>query len=552
MNATIRSLALVLFSTALLAIPARVVGQARPSPASLSNAICAHDPRPDIRVFCDALIDLQAKVNAGIETDFRPFLSKLDLSNAAATVKFVTATADALAAEAVVSKADATIALREAGQARLDRQLGAGSNASGTTSLVSRTGTAELLSLALDTGALTQSINGTTATLGTNADQVFRLITGSDPDCTATCNSLGWFENKVLNPTNFSASFDLAQQSSKTTATSGQASGTTPTQVGNVALPTGAGRFSALTARYELLNRFDPRSVAFQQRWKSAVKKSETLKAALTSLGSATDQVRKVVVARATPLDGSAMLQKARGDPSGKALVEFFHDYFSDASEAVMKDPQLPAAVSLVMRDRAVYRDAWFSALHEAVGNLVTFQYSYNRPLNQPQTHEFKLIYGYDFKTMGMFTFNGAVSVYGGAIPAGAKYGRLHYGQISTEYDRTLSGAEKALQTQLSLAGYWQYQSNPSVLNIAAGTVVPGTTIPLPNGTQEFVGTAGSLWVTQALVTIKGSGGINVPIGVSWSNKTDLLRGSKVGAQFGIVYNFWSLAGLFGRSQGGQ
>ena len=43
--------------------------------------------------------------------------------------------------------------------------------------------------------------------------------------------------------------------------------------------------------------------------------------------------------------------------------------------------------------------------------------------------------------------------------------------------------------------------------------------------------------------------GINLPIGVSWSNKTDLLPGTKIGAQVGLSYNFSSLAGLF---TGGQ
>jgi len=33
---------------------------------------------------------------------------------------------------------------------------------------------------------------------------------------------------------------------------------------------------------------------------------------------------------------------------------------------------------------------------------------------------------------------------------------------------------------------------------------------------------------------------------VSWSNKTDLLQGNKLGGQIGISYNFSSLAGLFG------
>jgi hypothetical protein len=170
----------------------------------------------------------------------------------------------------------------------------------------------------------------------------------------------------------------------------------------------------------------------------------------------------------------------------------------------------------------------------------------------QPETNDLKLIYAYNFKSMGMLTFNGAASLYAGALPAGAKYGRLHYGQVSGQYDRTLTSKTSSLQGQLSLAGYWQYQPEPSVLNIPAGTVAPGTNIPLPNGTQEFVGTAGSLWVTQAKITLKGAGGINIPIGVSWSNKTDLLIGSKVGAQIGLSYNFASLANLFTGSGSSQ
>jgi hypothetical protein len=227
-------------------------------------------------------------------------------------------------------------------------------------------------------------------------------------------------------------------------------------------------------------------------------------------------------------------------------LVKAFEKIWINTVTAdVMDDSSLASAVSKAVQDRAVYRAAWFKAIDNAVGNLLTFDYSYNQPLNQPKTNDIKLIYGHNFSTVGMITFNGSVSIYAGALPAGAQYGRIHDGQISGEYDRTLSGKNSSIQTQLSLAGYWQYQPNPSVLNIAAGTVAPGTTIPIPNGTQEFVGTAGSLWVTQAKITIKGSGGINIPIGVSWSNKTDLLQGSKVGAQVGISYNFSSIAGLF-------
>src|SRR5258706_668338 len=46
-------------------------------------------------------------------------------------------------------------------------------------------------------------------------------------------------------------------------------------------------------------------------------------------------------------------------------------------------------------------------------------------------------------------------------------------------------------------------------------------------------------------ITIKGSGGITIPVAVSWSNKTDLLQGNKLGGPIGINDNFSSLAGRF-------
>jgi hypothetical protein len=524
------------------------------------KAFCKNDPRPEINAFCQDLSDLQTQVNedraSGTQdltptsSKFTGSLNKLDLANRRAVDDFITATATTFATNAAISGA-----LRDAGHARPDRQLSATSNASGTTSLVAKPGSAELLSLALDTGVLTRSVNGTTTTLTANADQVFRLVTGSDPDCTVTCKRLGWFEDKVLNPTNISANFDLAQQSSKTTATSGQASGTSPTQVSQVAIPTGVRRLSSIAARFEVSNRFDPRSEKFKTAWKKQV---TSLKANVAVIGDDTDAVVKALATRklfsASEAEEETLYQPVRSqwvkaavqDSSGRELVKAFEAAWNQVvTKDLLHDANLASAVSKAVQDRAVYRQAWLAALDQAVGNLLTFEYDYNRPLNQPITHDAKLIYGHNFQSTGMVTFNGAVSLYGGAIPAAAKYGRVHYGQVSAEYDRTVSGKDKAVQTQLSLAGYWQYQPSPSILNIPAGTVVPGTTIPLPNGTQEFVGTAGSLWVTQFKLTIKGAGGINIPIGVSWSNKTDLLQGSKVGAQIGISYNFSSLAGLF-------
>ncbi len=527
---------------ALLVVSGSVFGQSTSqTEPSLSAAFCNNDARHEVVAYCNDLFQFQSDVNAGAEANYPVDLNFLDLSKSAATDKFIPLVSDNIASLATT----AFSGLPSGTVQTPDQQSGAGGNSSGTTSLVSTAGSAALLSLALDTGALTRSINGTTATLNANADEIYRTITRNMPDCILNCGKIGWFENRILNQTNIFTSFALAQSGSTTTATAGQASGTTPTQVSNVAIPTGAGRLSGITVQYQLMNKFDPRTSGFQQKWTSAIASNQSFRDAINNLGNATDPVMRILEQKATPLDRLAIIAVAKSDRSGKALANYFSDYFAKSSQAALQDPSLAPAIAKAMQNRAIYRDAWYQVLDQVVGHLLTFEYSYNQPLNQPETHDIKVIYAYNFRTMGMLTLNGDASIYGGEIPAAAKYGRFHDGQISAEYDQTLNNKTSNIQAQLSLAGYWQYQPSPSVLNIAAGTVAPGTTIPVPNGTQEFVGTAGSLWVAQAKITIKGSGGINIPIGVSWSNKTDLLQGSKVGAQVGISYNFSSLAGLF-------
>jgi hypothetical protein len=535
----------LLCATSFCQSPSPSTSKTQP-PANLTDkekaALC-DDRRPEVRVFCDQLAKFQDAVNSGKQTEeeLRGPLNNLDLKHARASVEFITV-------QILNSKFVAARALRDAGQARPDQQLGSSHQANGTTSLVSKAGSADLLALALDTGVLTRTVNGTTATLSANADQIFRLITGSDPDCTVTCRNRGWVENRILNPLALSASLDLAQRNSQSVATTGQASGTSATPVSSATIPTGVGKLSGLTARYRVLNPFDPRTDSFKSKWSDAIHKSTDLKSAATQVGVETDKVESVLTEKATEIDSNILnklVQAAQKDRTGKKLADTFSDYFSQASTTPLQDPTISDAVAKVAQARALYRQAWFKALEDAVGDLFTFEYDYNKPQSQPITHDLKLIYGHNFQTMGMVTFNGAVSLYE-TIPAAAKYGRTHYGQVSFQYDRTLSGDKKDIQTQMSLAGYWQYQPEPSVLNIPAGTVAPGTTIPIPNGTQEFVGTAGSLWVSQAKFTIKAASGINIPIGVSWSNKTDLIQGSKVGAQVGISYNFSTVAGLFG------
>jgi len=531
--------------------PAFLLAQQTDSAPPAKSPFCKNDPRPEVREFCDPLSRLQEFVNSAPDGRDSRDLNQLDLANASANSKFIRVAAGRAAVQGLVaalqqSSFAATSGIQQAGQVRLDRQLTAPSSAAGTTSLVSKPGSSELLSFALDAGALTRAVNGTTATLSTTADQLFRTITNYEPLCIATCSYKGGFETKVLIPLSIAASFDLSQRNTTTVSTSGPASGSSATAVNMASIPTGIGKLSVLTARYEIRNEFNARSPAFQKHWQDAITKELT--ELLYSASASGDAVRQILQSKATPLDREALLKVARSDATGGKLADAFAEYFNSESDRLLADNEVLSKVSQAAHDLALYKNAWLAALRQAAGNLFTLEYSYNKPANQPDTHNFKIIYAHNFGAIGMVTFNGSASVYNGSLPPAAKYGRVHYGQLSAQYDRNLRSDAAGFQPQLSLAGYYQYQPSPSILNIPAGTVAPGTNIALPNGVQEFIGTAGSLWITQAKITIKGAGGINIPVAVSWANKTDLLQGSKVGAQVGISYDFSQLGGLFGGS----
>src|SRR5262249_35028584 len=154
-----------------------------------------------------------------------------------------------------------------------------------------------------------------------------------------------------------------------TVMTSGQASGTTPTPVGSAAIPTGIGKLSGISVRYQVRNNFDPRSSAFKESWRKSVENSEELKSAAIAVQTAWEDVMKTLTAEATPLDRNMALQMAKGDQSGRALADFFEMYFLTQRR---DDPQLTSAIMAVMPLRSVYRDAWFKALDGAVGVMLT------------------------------------------------------------------------------------------------------------------------------------------------------------------------------------
>ncbi|MGA2649405.1 MAG: hypothetical protein ABSF28_02725 [Terracidiphilus sp.] len=429
---------------------------------------------------------------------------------------------------------------------KLKTDVGAPVAGSGSTSLIAKPVATQLVAVALESGALTQSQNGNTITLQTNLDHLFREAFLGAPE-------LSYFPKGTPVLQNMSLSAGLATNSASTMSvpTTGSAN-TAPVNTANVLFNSSATKLSTLTVNYEFNNKLT-------QRYLTNYLKKHNLQHLYVppdkTTSPAVDKARAAFISHFSSYQPTAECQAqaylglAQATASAEDRIAQFIARFNGCFDT--------AAGSLDKTDSTLDSD-WAAYTQAFQADLMTFQkslqsqmpgwdasaqYVFNQPVGQPETHDFRFVGSGDLSNAAGSTWNlnAAVSIYG-SIPAGAEYGRLKDAQVSGELDKNLGSARNS--PSFSLAGYGQYQSKPSVLNITASSVPSGVT--LPANAQVFVaGTQGWLEVVQAKITVH-IGGAAIPLAGKWSNKTELLDKSKFGGQFGVSYDFSQLKQLIG------
>jgi hypothetical protein len=525
----IKAASSALLMVALLSFPARIFSQAASSGCS-TRLDCIYEKQID-QLMADAKTDHALSGQK----------SQDDLEQIVVIERTPDMILRAFAAQAAFDNA-----VSDFEQSRVDKQIGPTATTSGTTELVSRPSTSELLGLAVQLGALTQTVSGNTATFQANGDGLFRALMGTPIAC-LDCSS-----TPVLKNLNFSASFDLAQQSSKIVSTAGPATPATPA-LSNVVLPESSRQLSTFTARYNIYNPLDPRSSQFKQGWATAyANHAADLKAAAKDLLDQVNNVLQGIVADKGYTDlrdtYAAKIKADAGKQNRNAVVQDLTEYLDKLTDIFRaKIPDFDQKISLAVISLTKYSQLNHDVVQEARGKpQFTFEYTFDRPAGQPDTHNFRLILGLTpFHGNALLSLNAAGSLYGNSIPAGASYGRIKDFQVAAQFDRAM-GDTISHPVTLSLAAYVQYQFDPSVLNIGPGNLAPGTNITLPADAQVLLGTQGTLAILQAKTTINLKSGVNIPVGVSWANKTELLNATDVRGHIGITYDFDSITQLFG------
>lgn len=439
----------------------------------------------------------------------------------------------------------------------LQKQTSAPAASNGSTSLVSKSVATNLLAIAVESGALTQSQSGNTITLQANPDHLLRQTVMGNTDLSYLPNGTPILENFTV-----SAGLATNNPSSLTVPASGSAT-STPVNTTSVLVNSAVTKLSSFTVNYEFHNKLT-------QRFMNGYFKKHPGDMILTSDAATAAALRQQRGAWSADL--AVATPAGCGPDDYLKVAQSFQDYWA-SQHAVLKDEFSPflfngfvgafngcfgqilsgtkKTQTQLDNDLASYIQALQADIASAQQDLkkqiggwdLAGQYVYNRTPGVPETHDFRLIGTGKFNSNSnaAWTLNAAGSLYA-SVPAGATYGRWKDAQFSGELDWNLNASSSA--PSASIAGYGQYQSDPSVLNITSSSVPSGITLPA-NAQVFLAGTQGWLGVVQGKVTLHILGA-QVPIGAKWSNRTDLLDKSKLGAQFGISYDFSQLKQLIG------
>jgi hypothetical protein len=446
----------------------------------------------------------------------------------------------------------------------LVNQAGGAASSNGSTNLVTKPTTTDFLSMAAESGAFTDTLNGSTSTIHANALGLIKYF--NELPIFMRSNVKGADE---IQPLNFNVTLNVSQTGSTQAPSSGNANKTAPVNLATIFVPSNNASLSSFGVTYAIYRPFNPQSAKATAAWATAVSSAkatlqtntELLRSTLSTL-LPTAQVQDLFSDKAlAPALGKwhsdAGAAERLSDPNAafKALAKAYAIYVQAYCKALIAKPDGPANAMAYVKAVQSFEDSVYAVVNKARGTpLATIGYTYTPSAQKPGSHAFTTTVSYSFAgsatgesrsflTGAQITGNFGVSIFAN-VPAGAVYGRLQDLQGSAEFDLPVGGTSTQSIGTFSVAGYGQYQYNPTVLNITSANVLPGTNITLPANAQSLLGTSGWLGIVQGKFVFNLKKGLSVPVAVKWSNKTDLLQANDVRGQVGISYDFSALSSL--------
>jgi hypothetical protein len=309
---------------------------------------------------------------------------------------------------------------------------------------------------------------------------------------------------KVLRRFSFGVSFDTSRGAQPGTFTGDQQ------------------QISSYSLRLDLYNKRDPRHSSYRKKWDSLI----------SNKGQAFTQDASKILAFFNP--GRAEYDPQLGawkksaqdaviGASAKDVEKVLRDRLGDKLRAVPLRPELKAIVESFEANVNSYLADRGNLLKEvANGLIVTFEFTNNRPGNQPNYSNFNLIGEFSpFKGRADLTTNASFSTFD-KKPTGPNGKTARDLQLSAQLDVPLGDIAKTGPFVFTMSGKYQHTF--------ADITTTGTT---PTTVKK-----GSIGIGQLKFTIpvKGSG-VKIPLSVTFSNHSELIKESRVRGNIGVTFD---------------
>ena len=436
---------------------------------------------------------------------------------------------------------------------RSDRQGGTSANGSGTTTVAAQGPAARVLSVAAEYGAVTQAVNGQVVTIRGNLAGIPSALANHDifPLCMGVEASNTFCVRQsmlsLLRHVSFGVAFDMSRETQTTASAAGALA---PAGAQPVTFSANRNDISAVSARVELWNHRDITSPDFIKRWKEKVGAAlaEPADDLLNAAGSFVRNARTLTGFQAWHDRNVERLRVAASGGDRRKIVAALEAALREFVTLVPAD-QFAAFQESAAKAIAAY-SRFFTAQDELLDSLNTtvlsVEYNNIRPTGQPTTSNFRLIADIPLAMQTKVVLNGAFTLYDnpGAIAAtGVSVARLRDAEVAAELDQSLGESALVGPLVFSLAGYFQYQHSPAVLNVDPLNPVPGVVFTglAPGATTAFAA-AGNIILGQAKLTFAPpNSGVKIPASITFSNRTEVIDKPTWRAQVGVTYDLDSL-----------
>jgi hypothetical protein len=405
---------------------------------------------------------------------------------------------------------------------RTDVQTGAPASTSGTTTAVASASKPNFLGLALENGTTTQTTSGTSSTVSINPWKFVDSI-AHDEKQTLDPNDAG---SKLLRKLALSVTLNSGSTSNSKQTSTTSSSGTTPTT-----LITQLKEVSDFTVHFDIHNDRDPMSggAAKKIREKTRVpagyfQSADAIGTFLTDDLAAEEQKLLTfsgdINAEVTQFIKSEQAKMAKN----QAVVSAVGTFQQAASDLIKANSALYSGLAHSPTFSVEYsldRQPMVQAVASAAGSSTAATPTL---MNTPDLHTARLIHAW-----GYYTLNASASFFGQKTAAMPDVWRDL--QLGAKIDIPFSGIGNVVDKgTLTLSGLFvDLHQMPLGVNL----MVNGVSVTQP----------GKIGLFQAKYTIPlGNGtGVRLPISITYSNRTDLIKESSVQANIGITFDMSKL-----------